>query len=304
MRFTKPALSVTDQVKLLQARGMQGDPDRMARRLRYVNYYRLSAYWHTFRAPGRDDLLPGTDFEVVWDRYVFDRRLRLLVMDAVERVEVALRARLANVHALTASPFAYESDPAALFPSDAARRSDFLRRLDEDLRRTHEGFIPHFNARYGDTHPRPPIWVAAEVLSFGGVVSLFRGSSRQVQRAVADAFGVPAVVFESWLLCLNQIRNICAHHSRLWNRELGFRPKVPRPDVTPSWHNPVTVKPDRVFVVLTILAHCLHHINPGTSWARRFVSLLDRHPTIPPTQMGLPASWRSSPVWAPLLGPV
>lgn len=240
---------------------------------------------------------------MVWERYAFDRQLRLVVMDAVERLEVAVRARLANTHALVHGPFAYETDPTVLFPSAPKKRAEFLLRLDEELARTQERFVEHFHRKYGDTHTRPPIWVAAEVLSFGGVLSLYRGSEARIQREVASAFGVPALVFESWLLCLNQVRNICAHHARLWNRELGLKPKLPREHVAPEWHRPVTIQPDRVFAVLSILAHCLRHIAPGTSWARRLKGLLDRHPDVPRNQMGIPPDWTHAGVWAPLLAP-
>ncbi len=297
MKFTKPALSLDQQVELLIARGMEGDRKHIRRRLASVNYYRLSAYWHTFRT-SNDHFRPGTHFETVWERYVFDRELRLLVMDALERIEVAVRARLAYEHATQGDPFSYESDPAALFAHDAAKRTDFFKRLRDDLDRSHEPFVKHFKRKYGDVHGWPPVWVTAEVLSFGGILSFYRGSPRGIQRAVADHFGVADVVFESWLLSLNVVRNICAHHGRLWNREIGLSPKIPR---SPEWHVPVRVANDRAFAVLTILAHCLHHIAPGSGWARRFEALLVKYPRIPTSQMGIPVNWRDCPVWKRML---
>lgn len=300
MQFTKSALSLDQQVELLVTRGMVGDRQRMRRRLASVNYYRLSAYWHTFRA-ANDQFVPGTDFETVWERYVFDRELRLLVMDALERIEVAVRARLAYEHATRGGPFGYEADPAALFANNPGRRGDFFNRLRGDLDRSHEPFVAHFKEKYADKHDWPPVWVTAEVLSFGGIVSFFRGSPRNIQRAVADHFGVADVVFESWLLSLNVVRNICAHHGRLWNREIGMAPKIPRPGRSPEWHAPVKIENDRAFAVLTILAHCLHHISPGSGWARRFESLLVKYPRIPTVQMGIPVNWRECPVWTRML---
>lgn len=300
MKFAKPPLTLDQQVALLFARGLQGEPKRIRRRLASVNYYRLSAYWHTFRA-ANDQFRPDTHFETVWERYVFDRELRLLVMDALERIEVGVRARLAYEHATRGGPFAYESDPAAVFAHNAAKRSEFFRRLREDLDRSHEPFVGHFRRKYGDEHDWPPVWVTAEVLSFGGILSFFRGSPRHTQRAVADHFGVADVVFESWLLSLNVVRNICAHHGRLWNREIGMPPKLPRADTAPDWHAPVKVQNDRTFAMLTILAHCFHRIAPGSGWARRFGALLAKYPRIPMHQMGIPKNWRDCPVWGRML---
>jgi len=301
VKFTKPALSLDAQVDLLLARGMSGDRARMLRRLRHANYYRLSAYWHTFRVPGSDCFKEGTDFEVVWERYMFDRQLRVLVMNALERVEVSVRTGLAYEQAMRFGPFGYATDPRAVFEHEASKRAEFFQRLEKDATQSHETFITHFRDKYGDEHPLPPVWVATEVLSFGGVLSLFHGSPRAIQREVANTFGVPDVVFDSWLLTLNLVRNICAHHGRLWNRSLRLQPKFPRLDVDKDWHTPVSVGRDKLFGTLTILAYCLRVTSPGTGWARRFSNLLDNHPNIPKRYLGIPENWRDCPIWAKLL---
>ena len=94
MQYAKPPLTFEQQADLLIQRGMSGDRDLLVARLSVVNYYRLSGYWHPFKGTG-DQFQPGTSFDEVWNRYAFDRRLRLLAIDAIERVEVAVRARLA-----------------------------------------------------------------------------------------------------------------------------------------------------------------------------------------------------------------
>lgn len=295
VKFTKPALTLEQQVEQLLSRGMKGDPAQMGRRLASVNYYRLSGYWYTYRNVDGSRFIPGTDFEVVWGRYVFDRELRLLAMDALERFEVAVRARLAYEHAQAGGPFGYDTDPAAIFEGRADERAQFFKQLDDAVERNgHEAFIKHFRGKYQEDHARPPVWVAVEVLMFGDVVRLFRGSSHALQRRVADAFGVAAKVMESWLKTLNVIRNICAHHGRLWNRELGVKPKIPRDE---AWRTPVVVQPDRVFSVLTILAHLLWKIAPGSTWSLRVRDLVDGSPVAELGQMGFPADWHRCEVW-------
>lgn len=298
MKFQKPALTLDQQADLLLDRGMVGDHARMTERLCWVNYYRLSAYWHTFKAKD-DQFLPDTTFDEVWRRYVFDRELRILVMDAVERVEVALRSRLAFAHAHVHGAFGYATNPDVLFKHDVGKRAEFLRRLKDDVARSHEPFVKHFYTKYGDVHEDLPIWVAAEVMSFGGLLSLYRGSGRDLQKGVAHEFGVADVVMESWLLHLNVVRNICAHHGRLWNREVGLKPKFPRRD--DDWYVPVPVPNDRVFASLTILAYLLHRIAPGSGWADRFAALLAKNPTVPTAQMGMLNRWERCPIWARML---
>ena len=99
--FQKPALDIAAQLALLQQRGMiVADQARAEHYLRFIGYYRLSGYWFPFQhrngSQAHDDFRPATDFETVLDRYVFDRRLRVLLMDAAERIEVAARTAISN----------------------------------------------------------------------------------------------------------------------------------------------------------------------------------------------------------------
>lgn len=104
MKYTKPPLTFEQQANLLSSRGMTGDRAQIVDRLAVVNYYRLSGYWHTFRQLPEQTFKPNTSFEKVWERYAFDRRLRFLVMDAVERVEVALRQPRLSICAPSQGP--------------------------------------------------------------------------------------------------------------------------------------------------------------------------------------------------------
>jgi len=90
MHYLKAALSFPDQLAQLQQRGLHvTDPDRALHWLRRVSYYRLSAYFLPFK--NGESFRPGTEFNDVAGLYIFDRKLRLLVLDAIERIEVALR---------------------------------------------------------------------------------------------------------------------------------------------------------------------------------------------------------------------
>ncbi|MES1187192.1 MAG: Abi family protein [Myxococcales bacterium] len=297
MKYAKPALTIEQQVLQLLKRGMSGDEVLMRERLASVSYYRLSGYWFPFRQPD-DTFRSGTTFEAVWERYVFDRTLRLIVMDAVERIEIAVRAKLSYHHAHAFGPFGYAQDPAALPKLNAAERGGFVDRIrDEVARCKKEQFVKHFATKYGDSHQDLPIWMATEVMSFGTVLSLYRASSRQIKGDVAAVFQVPDLVLDSWLLTLNTIRNVCAHHSRLWNREIGVVPKLPRAPQYADWHVPVSVAGSRVFTVLTICRHALRQIAPQSAWASRLSALLTQHPTIPAASMGFPDAWRECPIW-------
>jgi abortive infection bacteriophage resistance protein len=273
MKYTKPPLSVPKQADLLISRGMVGDRDLMIARLSSVSYYRLTGYWFPFRM-AEDQFRAGTSFDEVWRRYVFDRRLRLLVMDAIERIEIAVRTQLSLHHSHEHGPFGYATDPASLPELKGTRHSEFLQRVHEEIDRSKEYFVKHFRTKYGDHHDDIPIWMAAEVLSLGTVLTFYRGTSGHMQQQVAASFGMPGVVFDSWLLTLNTVRNICAHHSRLWNRELGTKPKIPRQKNYPDWYIPAAMDNGRMFAVLTICRYCLQRIAPQSHWPERLRSLL------------------------------
>lgn len=299
MKFAKPPLTLEQQADLLLSRGMVGDRHLMVSRLGVVNYYRLSAYWYPFRNPD-DTLKAGTTFETVWRRYVFDRRLRLLVMDAIERIEVALRTQLAYRHAHQYStPFAYADDPAALPGLTPDQRIRFLGQMQEETQHSKETFVTHFRGKYGSDHACLPVWMACEIMTFGCLLTLFRGSDHAIQKAVAAVLGVHDVVLSSWFLTLNTIRNICAHHGRLWNRELGVKPKLPGSRRNPQWHTPVAVGNDRIFGILTICKHCLNRIAPQSHWGDRVRALLDEFQEVPRLNMGIPNNWQTCPIWMP-----
>lgn len=290
MKYAKPPLSFEQQADLLFSRGMTGDRALMVDRLAVVNYYRLSGYWYTFRKLPDQAFQEGTTFEKVWTRYAFDRRLRLLVMDAVERVEIAFRTRLAYHHAhYYSDPFAYANDPAALPGLLADQRQRFLATLAKEMQSSKETFAEHFRKKYG-----------SEVMTFGDLLTLFRGSGQEIKRAVAAMLGVHDTLVSSWLLTLNTIRNICAHHGRLWNRTLGIKPMIPVAKNDLQWHSPVTVTNDRMFAVLTILKYCLNRVAPQSRWPQRLRTLLDDFGTVPIRSMGFPANWLDCPIWKEL----
>lgn len=305
MRYAKPPLTVEDQADLLISRGMDAERDLLIERLRVVSYYRLTGYWYPFRKPDPadpkrrlDEFVPGTTFETVWDRYVFDRHLRLLAMDAIERIEVATRTAIAYQHSHAHGPFAYADDPASLPGLDKKDRHHLFGSIQIERGRSKEPFVRHFQAKYGGHHSDLPIWMATEIMSFGSVLTLYRGCPPPIQKAVAAPFGVESVVFRSWLLTLNTIRNICAHHSRLWNRALGVKPMIPHAKHDTRWHDPIRVRNDRAFAILTICKHCMDRVAPQSHWPLRVRELIKRFPQIPTRDMGFPQDWAQCPIWA------
>lgn len=271
--FNKTALDYAAQVDLLIARGMHVE-DRNAAEffLANLNYYRLEAYWLPFEASRNPHAFkPGTSFDRVLALYVFDRELRLLMLDALERVEVAVRARWAYVLAHAAGSHAH-LDPGL---HDRHRKHpENLARLQREVERarTQELFIKHHLEAY--LEPLPPTWVVCEVMSFGALSQWYASiSQNDIRRKISEAFELHHNQLESWLQHLSIVRNVCAHHSRLWNREFTVTPSTPKASLrhlVQSWQQ----SSRRLYNCFLIVLHFMDLIAPRHTWGSRLVEHL------------------------------
>ena len=296
--YTKPALSFEEQLELLESRGLHiPDRDLALRHLSSISYYRLSAYWYPFlqrNAAGEvtGHFRPGTDFDQVVRLYEFDRHLRLLVMDAIERVEVHIRTLVTYHLGHQYGPFGY-TDPANFH--SGFNHAIWLAKLEGEARQSRDAFVEHFKRKYAG-FPTLPIWMSTEVMSLGSLSFCYTGLKNPDKQQIARQLGVHHKRLKDWLHTLTYVRNICAHHSRLWNRELAIKPESAR---DPEWNPPITPRHDRLFYVLLILRVLLRSNHNGDHWAARCSDLLDTfaHEERYRIAMGLPSAWKAHPLW-------
>jgi abortive infection bacteriophage resistance protein len=218
-------------------------------------------------------------------------------MDAIERVEVFVRTQLAYDHWHKYGCFAYATyaTDAKSMPN-AADYAAFQSTLQQEYSRSRDTFCEHFDGKYGDDHQCLPVQMAVEIMSFGTTLTFFRGSSQEIKQGVASRFNTAFRVFENWLLCLNTVRNICAHHSRFWDRTFGLKPMIPRH--RREWHHPVAVTNEQVFGMLTMCRYCLSVAAPQSSWGEKMRSLVTTSPeAVPIKSMGFPENWQDCPIW-------
>lgn len=302
MEYTKQALTFRQQAEQLLARGLLADRADLEARLEAVSYYRLAGYWHPFRvrdAEGkvRDEFVANTRLGPIWDRYCFDRRLRGLVMDAIERIEVSMRTKLVYHFSHRYGPFGY-LDPNNLPKMSDTRYGQWIDRLRHETGRSKEEYKRHFFKKYGDCHDDLPLWMLTELMSMGSLMTFYRGLVPELKRKLAAEYGLGDQLIFSWLGALHVTRNICAHHSRLWNRRLGYMPKLPPPNKHPEWHQPdLEINRGRIGVMLLICRHWLALVAPQSTWQQKIENLFDEFPSVPVEAMGLPVKWRLHPVW-------
>lgn len=302
--YGKQALTFQQQLAHLKGRGLLVDDEPEAlRQLACISYYRLSGYWYPFRlrtpqGQVTSNLVPGTSFEQIIELYEFDRRLRSLVLDAIERVEIAVRTRITYHFGHTYGPFGHTD------PTNFHRNFDhknWLAKLENETQRSSDEFIRHYKKTYTG-FPTVPIWMLTEVMSFGSLSFFYKGlrndakSGVQDKSAVAQYFNLHHKRLGDWLHILTYIRNVCAHHSRLWNRELAIRPDKSK---DPNWLPPLTPRNDRIFYILLMLRHLQRCSGNGDAWAAEVMSLLDQYACDAKNRaaMGMPNNWKAHPVW-------
>jgi len=294
MKYDKPPLSFEEQADLLIKRGLFVDRTLLIDRLKNVNYYRLSGYLYPYRQTN-DNYKSGTTFERVWRHYTFDRRLRLIVMDAIERFEVSIKTQLIYAFAHSTGAFGYAE--LNNFPNISSEKHErLIKTIADEANHSKEKFVNHFRSKYGDTHHHLPLWMAGEIMSFGCALTIYRGMPDKIKKYISAHYRIPDAVLTSWFQTINVIRNICAHHSRLWNKELGVKPFIPRKKKYPEWHEPVAISQHRIFGILTILHYLLRISAPQSKWKMRLNTLLDEYPEISRWSMGFPDNWKESPL--------
>ncbi len=330
--YAKPFLTVSNQISRLRGRGMDcGDETYAADVLQRYGYYRLSGYWHIYRdrpvppAPrfdeeGReirlDTFVPATSLAHVVSLYEFDHELRMRLSDTLSMIETAFRFfighRLGRVDAFAhRHPWALgatrQEDPSTP-PEPTTAYREWLEEYDRHEQRARGDFVAHFRQQYG---PHLPIWVATEVMSFGVLSNLYDLMLQSDQEILAARFQICTVdgrgdrgALSNWLNSLRNVRNICAHYGRVWNRTfdvLIVAPGQARKEV----HNPLAPLVDdgtnnRLYGVLLVLRHLLLSIAPGKCDVvdlADFIEERSRSVGFGIQQLGFPDDWKSNPIW-------
>lgn len=288
--YTKIPRPIPDQIQLLLSRGLiVTDTAAAEALLSQVSYYRLSGYVLPFES-SRHVFQPGTTFEDVQRLYQMDEALRETLFAAISPVEVLLRGRVTNALALTHGAFA-QHDPSAFRTS--FNHVKWCSDLERETHRAKETFVEHFKAQYQE-YPQLPIWAAAEVMSIGTLSFLYKGLVPTTQAIIASGLVHPRVLL-NWFHFLTYLRNACAHHTRLWNRELPIRPDLLRKE----WKSQ-PLDNTRTFVGLAILEWLARKGGLDLSRVQDAYAVMDANRRSFPAfskAMGIPSGWKGGMLW-------
>lgn len=292
--YKKPFLTYPEQIDLLRGRGLAiEDENKALHLLEKISYYRLSGYWHILLEDKENHIFKaGASFDIAFQIYCFDKDLRKLFIAEIEKIEIAIRAKIIHVMAENFGPFWMQD--SSIFPKKEGY-DEVQKAISKEYGRCEETFIDAFRLKYSDD--LPPCWMLMEVTSFGTLSLIYKHLKHgKSKRAIAELFGLDDNTFESWLHSIVYVRNICAHHSRLWNRVLKVRPK--KAETEYLWLENPDVSNARIFYFASIIIYMLNVINPNHTFKQKTFTLLNNNPNLDYNRMGFSDGWQNEPLWA------
>lgn len=287
--YTKPAKSAADLVQQLKQRGLAiADEARAERYIDNIGYYRLSAYMYPFLSEPKTNhqFKPGITFDRVLRLYRFDKKLRVLIFNEIEKIEVAFRAAVVNTITDRTGDIFWMTNPAYV-------NSGTLALIQREYAHSTEDFIVHFKNTYTD--PYPPAWILSEILPFGNITWIFRNLSPAHKKAVAKKFFLHAPVLESWMNVVTLTRNSCCHHARVWNKVNSIIPNN-MSGMSRPWIDPATDK-RRTYYNICIIKYFLDIISPNNDFKDKLQALFVSFPEIDLNAMGFNPNWETEPLW-------
>jgi len=309
--YDKKHKTFDEQIQLLKTKGLIiSNEDYATSKLNHINYYRLSAYFIPLQYPKRgvnkNIFLPNTTFEDILQLYYFDTELRKIVFEAIETIEIYFRTQIAYYHAKEYNPYGYLDIKS--FKTTQEFYENCLDILKNETSRSEEEFVEHFKNKYKTRDL--PIWTLVEVISFGSLSKLYSMLETKEQKDVIQKLNrINNNVFKNWLHALSIVRNICAHHSRLWNKTLGVKFEIPNKiEIFKKIKNPIcdiqrkeelgNQLNDKIFFALSVIEYILTCIGEDEiDFKTKIKQLLQKYPSIDKKAMGFIEDWESLEIW-------
>lgn len=295
-----PSYSIDDQIQLLKNRGMLFKEEHHAQHfLKNISYYRLKGYWWDMQ----DNFLnhqfkPNTYFEDVIERYNFDRKLRLILFDAIERIEIALRTKMIYFMSQSYGALWYR-DPQ--YFHDLNKFNANKTKLEKEFNYSQEVFIRDHKRRHPADYPES--WKILEISTMGTLSKIYKTIKFQLpeKASIAKEMGLNLhTELSSWLEAIVYLRNILAHHSRLFSRNMVKKPteKINNPqlDWLDSPLSPAQVK--KPFLIITSMVYLCNKVTPNHQIKSKILQLFIEHPNVPVYKLGFLNNWQQHSIWS------
>ncbi len=294
----KPPITVAEQINLLKSRGMLfKDEAQAAQLLKNVSYYRLKGYWWDVQDKTTHIFNSNTYFEDIANRYSFDRELRLILFDAIEYIEIALRTKMIYHLSISYGSLWYLNEDLM---TDNAIHQRLLEDLNKEFDRSQEIFIKDHKYRY--PNDKADVWKMLEVASMGTLSKLYKNLQHQLpeKAIIAKEMGLNLHrELSSWLEAISYIRNIIAHHSRLWSRSMVKIPMEQLNNPMGAWFAqrlmPAQLK--KPFLIISTMVYLCGFIDANNTIKNRLLDLLSKNAHLPIYKLGFFNNWEEQPIW-------
>lgn len=279
-KYDKQFLNIIEQVELLKSRGLiVKDEERLLFYLNHISYYHLSVYFKAFQ--GSDNKFrENTNFEDVLNIYYFDKKLRLLLLDLLERIEMSLKSALS--YKMTQEKrdiFWYLSDKY-----NYQKNNNKIVDIINKSRASKEIYITHFFNNYSDENL--PVWLFFELLSFGACVAIVKGLDNSDKKVISDFYGLSKKTIQM-LHQLSVLRNSCAHYSWVWNKRFTLEVST-----SPEYNNLfIGVNTRSLYALIIFMQIFIKKISPSSDWLDKLENLIEEH-NIEIERMGFPRDWK------------
>lgn len=299
MIYAKTPTTIAEQIVLLQERGMVISSIPLAEKyLSHISYYRLAGYWWPMFADKENHVFkPNSVFEDAVALYNFDHELRMILFDVIEKIEISLRTKMIYHLSHEHGPWWFQN--TELF-ENTQQLVQTLANLQEEVERSKDVFMKAHRSKYKEDKRFPPAWKSLEMTSMGGLSRLYGNLKHTMVRSkniIAEELGaVNHTYLPSWLQSITQIRNFCAHHSRLWNKNLPGTPKLLSKPPYP-WVKEVPRQTDKLYMHLCLMKYLLNIIQPPNQFTTRLDELLKKYPNVDPNALGMKPNWQQEPLW-------
>lgn len=296
--YDKPYKSAEERIAILKERGLLFRNELEAISvLKHISYFRLSGYLIALQE--KDGTYSQIYFEDAFELYRFDKKLRVLFLDAIETIEISWRTMIKNY---LAEIDVFSLDNTDIFNTKTDKYNTFKKSREKNWKRSQEKFRVECDRRY----QQPPVWKEMETWSMGCLRDcVFSLNSKYIRKLPCLKYTKTDGTFKSWLKALTRLRNSCAHHSRVWN---GQKNSVDIPSGTDLSDIFGTIsgenykgKQNSTYTYCLIIWYLLKNIHPNTQWNIRLHKLISNFPAIVDKthlkNMGFPDDWHTHDFW-------
>lgn len=295
MKYDKKPKTIDESIELLIERKLLIDNTERAKKyLSTIGYFRLTGYMFHLQSKDGNHTFDGkTSFNDIINLYKFDKELRAIFLEYLERIEICLRAKLTNTYSLKYGFLWYANKD--LFQDDKTYE-EINNEIRKEFENPKERFLKSFKNRYVDD--LPPSNMALETLSLGKLSRLYKGlKNDELKIGIASEFNLISSILSSFLIYLSHVRNICAHHSRLWNKKITVdRPIMPNRKEYKFKGTNFEDTNTTVYGIISILNRLLSSFNNDNNFTSKVEKLIKDY-NINPRLMGFPDDWENNANW-------